>query len=153
MPIYENVLAACYLGKSIEEQCDSWFILKFVLFSPDFRATTDSTPPPPTAPCVRQMTLSDSMGTLKIWNHVSFASCVVLHYSNWLYPLLIVAVYIDILVMISIERSETNKKEHWKSETNLSRTMNFVMDWANAKSMAQSVTNLSWIFSGLFFYL
>ena len=31
-----------------------------------------------------------------------------------------IAVKIDILVMISIERSETNKKEHWKSETNLS---------------------------------
>ena len=35
----------------------------------------------------------------------------------------IVVVYIDSLVMISIEKSETNKKEHWKSETNLSRTM------------------------------
>ena len=47
----------------------------------------------------------------------------------------IIAVYIDSLVMISIEKSETNKKEHWKSETNLSQTMNFVTDWANAKSM------------------
>ena len=28
------------------------------------------------------------------------------------------------------------KKEHWKSETNLSQTLNFVTDWANAKSMA-----------------
>ena len=59
---------------------------------------------------------------------------------------IVIAVYIDSLMMISIERSETNKKkEHWKSETNLSRTMNFVMDWANAKS------NLSQIFSALFF--
>ena len=39
--------------------------------------------------------------------------------------------------MISIEKTETNKEEHWKSETNLSRTMNCVSDWANAKSMAK----------------
>ena len=40
--------------------------------------------------------------------------------------------------MISIEKSETNiKKEQWKSETNLSLTMNFVTDLANAKSMAK----------------
>ena len=59
----------------------------------------------------------------------------------------IVAVYIDSLVMISIEKSKTNKKstgnlrqikkEHWKSKTNLSQTMNCVSDWANAKSMAK----------------
>ena len=29
--------------------------------------------------------------------------------------------------------------------------MNFVMDWANAKSMAQPMTDLSRIFSALFF--
>ena len=29
-----------------------------------------------------------------------------------------IAVYIGSLVTISIERSETNKKEQWKSETN-----------------------------------
>ena len=39
--------------------------------------------------------------------------------------------------MMSIEKSETNKKEHWKSKTNLSQTMNCVLDWANAKSMAK----------------
>ena len=49
----------------------------------------------------------------------------------------IIAVHIDSLVMISIEKSETNKKEHWKSETNLSWTMNFVTDLANAKSLAK----------------
>ena len=38
---------------------------------------------------------------------------------------------IHCLVMISIEKSETNKNEHWKSVTNLSQTM------ANAKSMAK----------------
>ena len=40
--------------------------------------------------------------------------------------------------MISIEKSETDKKkEHWKSKTNLFQTMNCVLDWANAKSMAK----------------
>ena len=51
-------------------------------------------------------------------------SCIFVHVH-------VIAVYIDSLVMISIEKSETNKKEHWKSETNLSQTM------ANAKSMAK----------------
>ena len=37
----------------------------------------------------------------------------------------IIAVYIDSLVMISIERSKTNKKEHWKSETNFFFKRNF----------------------------
>ena len=36
---------------------------------------------------------------------------------------LLIAVYIDSLVMISIEKSKTIKKEHWKSEKNLSQTM------------------------------
>ena len=36
----------------------------------------------------------------------------------------LIAVYIDSLVMISIEKSKTNKKkEHWKFKTNLSWTM------------------------------
>ena len=55
---------------------------------------------------------------------------------SFLYYLLI-AVYVDSLVMISIEMSETKKKEHWKSKTNLSRTMNCVSDWASVKSMAK----------------
>ena len=33
------------------------------------------------------------------------------------------------------------KTEHWKSKTNLSWTMNFVTDLANAKSMTKSGTN------------
>ena len=51
--------------------------------------------------------------------------------------LIFIAVYIDSLVMISIEKSETNKKRALESETNLSQTMNCVLDWANAKSMAK----------------
>ena len=38
----------------------------------------------------------------------------------------LIAVYIDSLVMISIERSETNKKEHWKSETKFFEKGNFL---------------------------
>ena len=59
----------------------------------------------------------------------------------------IIAVFIDSLVMISIEWSVTNKKRALKILDK------FVTDWVNAKSMAQSVTNLSRIFSALFFYL
>ena len=44
---------------------------------------------------------------------------------------MLIAVYIDSLVMISIEKSETNTKRALESETNLSQTM------ANAKSMAK----------------
>ena len=63
----------------------------------------------------------------------------------WSHAQFLIAVYIDSLVMISIEKSETNKKEHWKSKTNLSQTMNFVTDWANAKSMAK----IQYTFHGL----
>ena len=62
-----------------------------------------------------------------------------------------IAVYIDSLVMISIERSETNKKRALEIRDKfvsdhefchrlgqcLSRTMTFVTDWANTKSMAK----------------
>ena len=44
-------------------------------------------------------------------------------------------------MVISIERSETNKKRALKIRDK------FVLDWVNAKSMAQSVTNLSRIFN------
>ena len=43
--------------------------------------------------------------------------------------------------MISIESSETNKKRALKIQDK------FVLDWVNAKSMAQSMTNLSRIFN------
>ena len=78
--------------------------------------------------------------------HFKFLTRTVMEYHNEFYCCL----YRQ-LSMISIKRSKTNKKEHWKSKTNLSWTMNFITDWANAKSMAQSVKNLSQIFSALFF--
>ena len=44
------------------------------------------------------------------------------HAVNQIFPYFttaaMIAVYIDSLVMISIERSETAKKMHWMSETN-----------------------------------
>ena len=57
------------------------------------------------------------------------------------------AVYIDSLVMISIERSVTNKKRALKIRDK------FVTDWAIDLALTQSVTDLSWIFSAFFFNL
>ena len=45
--------------------------------------------------------------------------------------------------MISIEKSETNKKkEHWKSETNLSRTMKFVPDFCHRLSIGHGLRQI-----------
>ena len=41
-------------------------------------------------------------------------------------------------------------KQKKKKKSALKIQDKFVMDWVNAKSMAQSVTNLPWIFSALF---
>ena len=54
----------------------------------------------------------------------------------------LIAVYIDSLVMISIEKSETNKKEHWKSETNLSWTMKFVLDFCHRLSIGHGLRQI-----------
>ena len=49
--------------------------------------------------------------------------------------------------------SETDKKENWKSKTNLSRTMKFVPDFCHRLSIGHGVRQICFGFPVLFFYL